>query len=87
MRLQKSVLITIVYLLVLMPFAAFAGGDEAGESLYNYLFTWLPVLLIVVWFTYIIKQYSKLHKRSYEHMDKAEQLLERIANAVERNQK
>jgi amino acid permease len=87
MRYYRAIIISMICLVVLLPITAFAEGSDKSDAAYNFFVIWLPVILMFIWFVYIVKVYRKQRKRSDEHMDKTEQLLERIAASLEKNSK
>jgi hypothetical protein len=78
--------------LSMFPKIALAAGDSDSNVWTDFLFSWGPILLlIVVWLLYMrnyrVRGGMKTYvKRLYEYMDRTEELLERIAQAVEKGQ-
>ena len=87
MKNRNRVVLLLAVFYLLLPVSAFAGNTESINKWLNFAYIWGPLIAMGIWFYYVAKRYAKLQKRSYEHMDRAEQLLERIAKAVEQNQK
>lgn len=83
-----AVLFTIV-----CPVLAFGGQDDGNRSLLvNLLFTWGPLIFIsIIWIFFMRKvrfgKQGDYMKRANAHMDKVEELLERIAVSIEKNNK
>jgi hypothetical protein len=83
-----AVISTIVY-----PVLAFGGQDDGNRSfLMNFFFTWGPLIfLAIIWIYFIRKtrfgKQGDYIKRANAHMDKVEELLERIAVSIEKNTK
>jgi len=79
---------TIVY-----PALAFGGQDEGNRSFLSHLFfTWGPLIFIAIIWIYFIRKarfgkQGDYIKRANAHMDKVEELLERIAVSIEKNNK
>ncbi len=54
------------------------------------ILSWIPVLLLIWFWIYFLRKtaisrHRRLVERNFEHMDRVEALLERIAKAVENN--
>jgi membrane protein implicated in regulation of membrane protease activity len=62
------------------------GAKATGTSTFTALLSWMPLLLlVVVWFVFTkhLKRVQAMQKRANEHMDRVEDLLGRITQAVE----
>ncbi len=87
MRYCRAMMVSMICLVVLLPITVFADGSDKPDAVYNFFVIWLPLILMGIWFIYIVLAYRKHYRRSFEHMDKTEQLLERIATSLEKNSK
>jgi ATP-dependent Zn protease len=88
---MKNLLLTVAAVLA-MPAVALAQTADAPKPqslLENLLFTLLPIIFIAVFiWLFFIRSIRKIQTRQIEdyrqHREKVEQLLERIAKAVEK---
>ena len=72
---------------IILPSSAIAETGSTTDWWYNIFVVWGPLILMLAWLAYILKYQATIRKRSIEHMDRTEQLLERIANAVEKDRR
>ena len=59
------------------------------EAWRNFVVTWIPLLLILAFWVFFMwktkaSRHGALTERSFEHMERVEALLERIATSLER---
>jgi ATP-dependent Zn protease len=58
------------------------------QAWWNFIVSWIPLLLILGFWVFFMRtmkasRYGALTERSFQHMDRVEALLERIAASVE----
>ena len=59
------------------------------QAWWNFAVSWIPLLLVLAFWVFFMKysrasRYGALIDRSFQHMDRVEALLERIATSLER---
>ncbi len=59
------------------------------ESMWRAIISWVPFILLIVFWIYFVRKikmsrHGELTERSFQHMDRVEALLERIADQLER---
>ncbi|KAF0146489.1 MAG: hypothetical protein FD156_157 [Nitrospirae bacterium] len=82
-----------VFAIIIYPALVFGGQDDGSRPfLTNFFFSWGPLIfLAIVWIYFMRKirfgKQGDYMKRANAHMDKVEELLERIAVSIEKNNK
>ena len=92
---KKFYMLAVYSILSLIIFSngiVWAADEKASNVWSNFFFSWGPIiLLIAVWIFFMRRMggsgKKNYYERAYEHMEKQEQLLERIAKALEKNTK